>query len=266
MLGPLVDSLHSKLQEFFMSQLEEVVRPLKAEASTIRLCLARVANHLGCVDSSSKDPAIEKGKLADLFGPCSRIHLSPTPPLFASLAAACTPSRESPQCGDKFGGIKDCELPTIKVTASESIAAHNLSVQSLEFQSIARDVVMSPRVCERMDETFGLLDEATVLATSPSICMQHMEALELSNDTMTEVSFPMPDNTMVVQKLQVGTPIEDVVVVEDASDDEEDLVMMAIDSCTSSVAEAKIKETQPIVELPRRSSHFQRTPFTTFLR
>jgi riboflavin synthase len=96
--------------------------------------------------------------------------------------------------------------------------------------------------------------------------MQHMEALELSNDTMTEVSFPMPDNTMVVQKLQVGTPIEDVVVVEDASDDEEDLVMMAIDSCTSSVAEAKIKETQPIVELPRRSSHFQRTPFTTFLR
>jgi hypothetical protein len=227
-----------------MSQLEEVVRPLKAEASTIRLWLARVANHLDRVEPSSKDRVDDK--LADLFGPCSPIHLSPsTPPLFALLAAACTPSCESQQCSDKFGGIMDCELPTIKVTASESIAAHNLSVQSPEFQSTARDVVMSPRVCERMDGTFGLLDEATVLATSPSICTQHMEAPESSNDTTTEVSFPRHDNTMVVQELQVGT---DVVVVEVSSDDEEDPVMMAIDGCTSSV-EAMTEETQPIVEL-----------------
>jgi hypothetical protein len=156
-LGHLVDSLRSDLQEFFMSQLEEVVRPLKAEASTIRLWLARVDR----VEPSSKDPVDDK--LADLFGPCSPIHLSPsTPPLFASLAAACTPSCESQQCSDKFGGIMDCELPIIKVTTSESIAAHNLSVQSPEgvFTSFKLPKILqdslSHRIFQRMHGTLNI--------------------------------------------------------------------------------------------------------------
>jgi hypothetical protein len=40
MFGILMQSLHSSLQEFFVSQLEEVVHPLRAEASTLKLWLA----------------------------------------------------------------------------------------------------------------------------------------------------------------------------------------------------------------------------------
>ncbi|RCV30245.1 hypothetical protein SETIT_6G078800v2 [Setaria italica] len=61
--------------------LEEVVRPLREEASTIKLWLARVANHLECVVTSD---------MAKLFGPCSPVYRSPTPSILTSLAAVCT--------------------------------------------------------------------------------------------------------------------------------------------------------------------------------
>jgi hypothetical protein len=46
LLEPLMDSLRSDLQEFFVSRLEEVVRPFRVETLTIKLWLARMANHL----------------------------------------------------------------------------------------------------------------------------------------------------------------------------------------------------------------------------
>nr|TKW09212.1 hypothetical protein SEVIR_6G078900v2 [Setaria viridis] len=61
--------------------LEEVVRPLREEASTIKLWLARVANHLECVVTSD---------MAKLFGPCSPVYRSPTPSILTSLATVCT--------------------------------------------------------------------------------------------------------------------------------------------------------------------------------
>ena len=48
--GPVMESLRSDLKEFFTSRLEEVLSPLKVEASTIKLWLARVANYLEHVD------------------------------------------------------------------------------------------------------------------------------------------------------------------------------------------------------------------------
>jgi hypothetical protein len=40
MLGPMLESLRSDLQKFFVSQPEEVLRPLRTEASTIKLWFA----------------------------------------------------------------------------------------------------------------------------------------------------------------------------------------------------------------------------------
>ena len=88
-----MESLRSDLKEFFTSRLEEVLSPLKVEASTIKLWLARVANYLERVEPSSEDPhAVD---LVGLFGPCSPVHQSPTPCFFNSFAAACMSTRDS---------------------------------------------------------------------------------------------------------------------------------------------------------------------------
>ena len=62
-----MESLRSDLKEFFTSRLEEVLSPLKVEASTIKLWLARVANYLERVEPSSEDP--HAADLVGLFGP-----------------------------------------------------------------------------------------------------------------------------------------------------------------------------------------------------
>ena len=73
LIGPMLETLHSDLQKFFISQLEEVVHPLMDEASTIKLWLAWIANHL-------------ENRRATMQGPlCSRFGRSIWP-LFPSSA------------------------------------------------------------------------------------------------------------------------------------------------------------------------------------
>jgi len=90
LLVPLVESLQSDLKHLIEVHLEEVMRPLREEASTIKLWLARIANHLECghprADLSSVPDVIE------LFGPCSPVRHSPTSSILPSLAAACMPA------------------------------------------------------------------------------------------------------------------------------------------------------------------------------
>jgi len=103
MLAPLVESLRSDLNRLIAVRLEEVIRPLKEEASTIKLWLARIANHLECVE-----PRVEHSSVPDvpeLFGPCSPIRRSPTPSIMASLAAACMPVDSL--CEDTFADTAD---------------------------------------------------------------------------------------------------------------------------------------------------------------
>lgn len=76
LFGPLMESLRSDLQEFFVSQLEEVVRPFRAEISTIKLWLARMAKHLERGGPPSEDHFTD---LVGLFGPCSPVRQSVTP-------------------------------------------------------------------------------------------------------------------------------------------------------------------------------------------
>ena len=52
MITPLVESLRPELKTLIaVICLEEVMHPLKEEASTIKLLLARVANHLENIQS-----------------------------------------------------------------------------------------------------------------------------------------------------------------------------------------------------------------------
>ena len=64
------------------------MHPLNAEASTIKLWLARMANHLERVEPPNKDPFIID--MADRFGPCSPVRHVSAP----SFLTACTPTRD----------------------------------------------------------------------------------------------------------------------------------------------------------------------------
>jgi hypothetical protein len=97
--------------------MEEVICPLREEASTINLWLARIANHLECVE-----PRVEHYSVPDvleLFGPCSPVRRSPTPSIMASLAAACMPVDSL--CEDTCANTVDpiLEKMTIDVTGTE---------------------------------------------------------------------------------------------------------------------------------------------------
>jgi hypothetical protein len=65
-----------------------VLRPLREEVSTIKLWIARVANHLEGVDPCGEHASVFN--IAELFGPCSPVRRSPTTSVPNSLAAACT--------------------------------------------------------------------------------------------------------------------------------------------------------------------------------
>lgn len=101
LLGPMLESLRSDLQKFLISQLEEVVRPLRAEASTIKLWLARMANHLEIIESPCKDPFVPD--LVGLFGPCSPVRCSSAP----TLLSACTPIRDFTFHDEKIVAVVD---------------------------------------------------------------------------------------------------------------------------------------------------------------
>ncbi|TVU06906.1 hypothetical protein EJB05_46942, partial [Eragrostis curvula] len=88
LVKPLLESLQSELQDLIATRLEEVVRPLREEASTIKLWLARVANHLERVQPPTEHTSASD--MVELFGPCSPVRHSPTPSILTSLAAART--------------------------------------------------------------------------------------------------------------------------------------------------------------------------------
>jgi len=63
------------------------MRPLMTEASTIKLWLARVANHLERVEPLCEDPLVG-------FWSLFPVRSSPTPTFFTSLPVACTPTTQ----------------------------------------------------------------------------------------------------------------------------------------------------------------------------
>ncbi|CAL4913821.1 unnamed protein product [Urochloa decumbens] len=98
-----------EFRQLIAVRLEELVRPLREEASTIKLWLARVANHLECDGIREEHTFVPN--MAELFGPCSPVRHSPTPSILTSLAAACKPT-DSLVCEDTCVNISDSEKPT----------------------------------------------------------------------------------------------------------------------------------------------------------
>ena len=86
----IVDCLRLGLQQLIVDRLEEVLRPLREETSTIKLWLARLANHLEFVEPHGEHTSFSN--MSELFGPCSPVHRSPTPSILTSLVLAYMPS------------------------------------------------------------------------------------------------------------------------------------------------------------------------------
>ncbi|CAN6288127.1 unnamed protein product [Urochloa humidicola] len=189
MVAPIVEFLRSELQHMFAIRLEEVVRPLREEISTIKLWLARVANHLECVMPLD---------MVELFGPCSPVHHSSTPSILTSLAAEVVEALDS----------------------------------EFHQKTSMKHVIEVP---------FGT--SQTCLSTEVATTEMHL------------------DSHIEQTSLQTITSVEDTVLVEDASDDEEDALDARVtvedpiflitieDSSTYSMAEIKAGEA-PMIEDP----------------
>ena len=115
-LTPLLQSLHSELQQHIITHLENLVRPLIDEISAIKLWLARLATHLKRVELPSEDPSVDVSGLfapcaeppgehtsvsnmAEIFSPSSPVWRSPMPSILASIVEACAPA-DSLVCED----------------------------------------------------------------------------------------------------------------------------------------------------------------------
>jgi len=257
-----MESLRSDLKEFFTSRLEEVLSPLKVEASTIKFWLARVANYLERVEPSSEDP--HAADLVGLFGPCSPVHRSPTPSFFNSFAAVCMSTRDSmpdeksvsienratrvlldanglevTTTGDVgHSPSKDFGIPIANEMVLEHTTTPTLQVQAPEFQSTTTDTTTLP-FHEPAEGISNLAVGTMPLATIPLECEKH---------EVVPLDLPVEQMSM-----QGGTSIEDVVVVEDASDDEETtsdvgtaiedpiVLLLDADDCTQPTVEIKVE-------------------------
>ncbi|CAN6382025.1 unnamed protein product [Urochloa humidicola] len=245
----LLESLCSDLQEFIGSRLEEAVRPLKIEASTIKLWLARVANHLEHVEPLCEDP------LVGLFGPCSPVRRSPTPALFTSLSAACKtaehslPHSEISMVVEDIGGQKFSEanlMDVMPTTTEEELHATDSSFECVAVEDLTNLLDATSSLPSKVQEYEEPSLEHTLLqvGTDVTIAKQSVSkdcvlpnlpiireivvattpllATTIAGCEQPEVT--LLDMTMERMTQQVGTSFEDVVVVEDASDDEETLL------------------------------------------
>lgn len=67
MITPLMESLRPEFRHLNVVHSEGVVRPLREEASTVKLWLARLANLLKCAETSGEHTCISAICLGDIF-------------------------------------------------------------------------------------------------------------------------------------------------------------------------------------------------------
>ncbi|CAO2143781.1 unnamed protein product [Urochloa humidicola] len=241
LIEPLLESLRSDLQEFIGSRLEEVIRPLTIEASTIKLWLARVANHLEHVEPHCEDP------LVGLFGPCSPVRCSPTLALFTSLSAARTPAQDSSLQDEISTAVEDlgsqklseANLMDVMPTATEEEPhAVDSIFECVAVEDLTNTLDAMPALPSKVKEYEEPSLEHTLLQVGTDVvskdCVlanppikETVVAATPSATTIAGCEQPketLLDMTMDRMAQQVGTSFEDVVVVEDASDDEETIL------------------------------------------
>ncbi|CAL5011095.1 unnamed protein product [Urochloa decumbens] len=236
---PLLESLRSDLQEFIESRIEKVMHPLRAEASTIKLWLARVANHLERVEPTCEDP------LVGLFGPCSPVRRSPTPPFFTTsptcddfAMAAGAPSGEKLYEATKMDvmpATMEVEQPQTPDLILESSIVEDLikldattPLQSTEVKEHQESsmVHMLSQVVTSAEEGFDVATTRRLITKEPGLTITSetvMATMPLVTITTSCEQLKVPPLDMTTKRMvqQVDTCSEDVVLVEDASDDEE---------------------------------------------
>ncbi|CAO2145155.1 unnamed protein product [Urochloa humidicola] len=175
---------------------------------------------------------------------------------------------------------KDCELPTTRETVLEPLLASGSHARTPATQSTTTDVATTPphmvtpldlpieqvmlHACT-YDKEVVMVEDASedgevdsvidmsfedpvdLIITTKDSTQSSVEAKTEHQDNMpVEIAFPMDDTTRKIEVLQVVTPTEDVVLVEDASDDEEDpTAVTVVDDPTLSLAMTLMDEPQP---------------------
>ncbi|CAN6223987.1 unnamed protein product [Urochloa humidicola] len=235
---PLLESLHSDLQEFIESCIEKIMHPLRAEASTIKLWLARVANHLERVEPTCKDP------LVGLFGPCSPVRRYPTPPFFTILLARddFTMTAGAPGGQKLYEATKMDVIPATKEV--EQLQAPDLIPESTLVEDLikldATTPLQSTEVKEHhepfmvhmLSQVVTSAEEGFDVATARRSITKDL-GLRITSETV-RVTTPLATITTSCEQLKVPSldmttermvHFEDVVLVEDACDDEEAIPM-----------------------------------------
>ncbi|CAO2173926.1 unnamed protein product [Urochloa humidicola] len=210
------------------------MHPLRAEASTIKLWLARVANHLERVEPTCEDP------LVGLFGPCFPVRRYPTPPFFTT----------TPSC-DYFTmtvGAPDsqklCEATKMDVMPAtmevEQLQAPDLIPESTVVEDLIKLDVAMPlqstevkehhepsmvhmlsQVVTSTEEDFNVATARRSISKDPRLTITS----EIVRTTTPLATITTSCEQLKVPPLDMSTErmvqFEDVVLVEDASDDEE---------------------------------------------
>ncbi|RCV17954.1 hypothetical protein SETIT_3G262200v2 [Setaria italica] len=208
-----------------------MMRPLRAEASTIKLWLAQVANHLEPACMTAQD-SLPHDEIADLgsqkLSEANLMDVMPT-----------TTKEEEVRALNSISEIVAIEDLTNKLDAMPSRPSKAKEYEELSMEHTLLQVVASSRLSITKDCVLPIIKEAVVAATA--LAMTTTSCEDMMTEQMTQ---------------QVDTYFEDVVVVEDASEDEEIVSGMGItienpiflitivDDPTHSTAEVKVEEAQ----------------------
>ncbi|CAL5044567.1 unnamed protein product [Urochloa decumbens] len=232
LVQPLLESLRSDLQEFIESRIEKVLHPLSVEASTIKLWLARVANHLERVEPTCEDP------LGGLFGPCSPVQRSPTLALFTTSPAMSAADRggqkiyEATEMDVMPTVMEEEQLQAPDLIPEPTAVEDHIKLDAMSLQSTEVKEHLEPIMVHMLSQVVTSAEEGFDVATArqsitkdpgPTIISEIVMAVKsLATTTSCEQpKVPPLDVTTKQMVQQVDTCFEDVVLVEDASDDEE---------------------------------------------
>ncbi|CAN6380878.1 unnamed protein product [Urochloa humidicola] len=225
----LMNSLQSELQHLIVVRLEELLRPLQEEVSTIKLWLARMAHHLERADTSGEHSSVPD--MSELFGPCSPVRHSPMSSILTSLAVARTPT------GTETLTKEPIEVPASVSSAQkhpDSTIEHKLvqAVSSIEEFVIVEDASDDE---EATSDAHVTVEDPIFLITIEHGPIQSV--IEVKEDepqlmypaTTVEKLVPVEDAiqsataikefVLVEDAIQSATTVDEFVLVEDASDD-----------------------------------------------
>ncbi|CAL5067521.1 unnamed protein product [Urochloa decumbens] len=236
-IQPLLESLCSDIQEFIESRIEKVLHPLSAEASTIKLWLARVANHLERVEPTCEDP------LVGLFGPCSPVRRSPTPAFFTTSPAMSAEDRggqkiyEATEMDAMPTVMEEEQLQAPDLIPESTIVEDHIKLDAMPLQFTEVKEYLEPFMVHMLSQVVTSAEEGFDVGTArqsitkdpgPTIISETVMAVKSLATTTTSYEHPkVPSLDMTTERMiqQVDTCFEDVVLVKDASDDEEVVTM-----------------------------------------